>query len=256
MCDRPGSGKGSSMHLRTGEKSAMDEVSDHWQTLIMHHSPCHAATSICMSLKQLSQTTLTTKNKMRNLLFDFLSKYISLTEEEKNAIVSLDIFRSVKKGTILLKEGQRSRDSYFALKGCMRKYYIIDGEEKTTAFFTEMEAVTPHCVKNNAPSEYYISCIEDSILIISNPDMEVEVNGKFPKFETLCRILSEEFLAKQQIDFDEFKISSPEQRYMNLVQRRPDLIQRVPQHQLASYLGITPQSLSRLRARIVGKSKH
>jgi len=190
---------------------------------------------------------------MQDLLFDFISKYILLTEDEKNAIVSLDIFRSVKKGTTLLKEGQKSQDCYFVLKGCIRKYYLIDDEEKTTAFYTEMDALTPHCVINEAPSEYFISCVEDSILTVSNSDMEVEINSKFPKFEIMCRILSEELLAKQQISFDEFKTSSPEQRYLNLLQKRPDLIQRVPQHQLASYLGIKPQSLSRLRARILEK---
>lgn len=192
---------------------------------------------------------------MKNILFDFIAKYVSLTEEEKNAIVSLDIFRSVKKGTILLKEGQKSKDSYFVLKGCIRAYYVLDGEEKTTAFYTEMEAFTPPCVISKNPSEYYISCVEDSILTVSNSDMEVEVNRKFPKFDTMCRMLSEELLAKQRMDFDEFKTSSPEQRYLNLLQNRPDLIQRVPQHQLASYLGIKPQSLSRLRARIMEKSK-
>jgi len=97
--------------------------------------------------------------------------------------------------------------------------------------------------------------VEDTILIISTPDMEAEMFSKFPKFETLCRILAEEILAKQQMNFDEFKTSSPEQRYLNLLQKRPDLIQRVPQHQLASYLGIKPQSLSRLRARIQEKNK-
>jgi CRP-like cAMP-binding protein len=192
---------------------------------------------------------------MKNILFDFISKYVSLTEDEKNAILSLDLFRSVKKGTTLLKEGQKSQESYFVLKGCIRIYYIIDGEEKTTAFYTEMAALTPHCVINKAPSKYFISCVEDSILTVSNSDMEVEINSKFPKFETMCRILSEELSAKQQINFDEFKTSSPEQRYLNLIQKRPDLIQRIPQHQLASYLGIKPQSLSRLRARILEKSK-
>jgi CRP-like cAMP-binding protein len=192
---------------------------------------------------------------MQDLLFDFISKYVSLTEDEKNAITSLDIFRTIKKGTTLLKEGQKSKESYFVLKGCIRTYYVLDGEEKTTAFYTEMEALTPPCVISKTPSEYYISCIEDSILIVSNSDMGVEINSKFPKFETLCRILSEELLAKQQINFDEFKTSSPEQRYLNLLQKRPDLIQRVPQHQLASYLGIKPQSLSRLRARIIEKNK-
>ena len=190
---------------------------------------------------------------MQDILFDFISKYISLTEDEQNAIVSLDLFRSVRKGTILLKEGQNSQEEYFVLKGCIRKYYIIDGEEKTTAFFTEMEGLVPHCVTNKTPSEYFISCVEDTILTVTNPDMGVDLNSKFPKFEIMCRILSEELFAKQQIDFDEFKTSSPEQRYLNLIQKRPDLIQRVPQHQLASYLGIKPQSLSRLRARILEK---
>ena len=192
---------------------------------------------------------------MQHILFDFISKYVSLTDDEKNAILSLDIFRSIKKGTTLLKEGQKSKDSYFVLKGCIRTYYVLDSEEKTTAFYTEMEALTPPCVISKTPSEYYVSCIEDTILTVSNSDMEVEINSKFPKFETICRILAEELLAKQGIDFDEFKTSSPEQRYLNLIQKRPDLLQRVPQHQLASYLGIKPQSLSRLRARIVGKNK-
>lgn len=192
---------------------------------------------------------------MQDILFDFIAKYVALTEDEKNALLSLDLFHSVKKGTILLKEGQKSQDEYFILKGCLRKYYIINGEEKTTAFFTEMESLTPHCVKNSAPSEYFISCVEDTILTVANQDMGVEINAKFPKFEVMCRMFSEELLAKEQINFDEFKISSPEQRYLNLLQNRPELIQRVPQNQLASFLGIKPQSLSRLRARILEKSK-
>lgn len=190
---------------------------------------------------------------MKNILLDFISKYITLTEEEKDVILSFDLFRSVKKGTILLKPGQRSNESYFVFKGCLRTFYMIEGEEKTTAFYTEMDALTPHCVINKVPSDYYISCVEDSIITVSNPETGDEVNRKFPKFEIMCRKFSEEMLAKKQIDFDEFKTSSPEQRYLNLQQKRPDLIQRVPQHQLASFLGIKPQSLSRLRARILEK---
>lgn len=192
---------------------------------------------------------------MQDKLFKFISKYITLTEDEKNAILSLDLFHSVKKGTILLNEGQKSRDSYFVLSGCIRTYYIIDGEEKTTAFYTEMEALTPPSVVNNTPSSYYISCVEDTLLTIGSADLEMEINSKFPKFEIMCRKFSEELLAKERIDFDMFKTSSPEQRYLNLLQTQPSLLQRVPQHQLASYLGIKPQSLSRLRARIIEKLK-
>lgn len=192
---------------------------------------------------------------MHQILFDFISKYISLDESEKQALIDLDIFDSVKKGTVLLREGEQSTDGYFVLEGCIRTYYIKDGEEKTTAFYTEMEGHTPNCVLTKQPSQYYVATSEDCILTISNPDMEMEIFQKFPKFETLCRVLSEELLAKQQIDFDDFKTSSPEQRYLSLMEKRPDLLQRVPQHQLASYLGIKPQSLSRLRARIIKKSK-
>ena len=73
---------------------------------------------------------------MYDELFDFISKYITLNEDEKNVLLSLDIIRSVKKGTTLLKEGQRSQDSYFVLKGCIRVFYIVDGEEKTTRIET------------------------------------------------------------------------------------------------------------------------
>jgi len=190
---------------------------------------------------------------MQHILFDFISKYISITDDEKNALLSLDLFHTANKGTVLLKEGQKSEDSYFVLKGCFRVYYIIDGEEKTTAFYTELDALTPHCVVNKAPSDYFISCVEDSILLVSNTDMSVEVKSKFPKFDIMCRMLAEELLAKQKLDFDEFKTSSPEQRYLNLLQKRSDLLQRVPQHMLASFLGIKPQSLSRLRARLLEK---
>jgi CRP-like cAMP-binding protein len=192
---------------------------------------------------------------MKNLLIDYISKYIHLDEDEKKVITSLDIFHTLKKGQILLKQGELSNQGYFVLKGCIRTYYIIDGEEKTTAFNTEMEGITPQCSIDKKPSEYYISCVEDSILLISNPDMEAEMFQKFPKFESLCRILSEKLVSKQQVDFDNFKISSPEERYLNLVDKRPDLIQRVPQHQLASFLGIKPQSLSRIKARIIEKNR-
>lgn len=187
---------------------------------------------------------------MQQILFDFIGKYISLNEEEKEAIAALDLFRTEKKGSIVLQKGTHTANSFFVLQGCLRTYYTIDGEEKTTSFYTEMEGITPHCVNTGQPSEYYIACVEDCVLSVSNAGMEAEMFEKFPRFETLCRKLSEELVAKQQLDFDAFKTSSPEERYLHLLEHRPDLIRRIPQHQLASFLGITAPSLSRLRARI------
>jgi len=107
---------------------------------------------------------------MENILFDFISKYITLSDEEKKAITDLDLFSTVKKGTILLAEGQISNKNYLVLKGCLRVFYIIDGEKKTTAFYTEMEGISPHCVIDNKPSEYYISCVENSIIMTGEFD--------------------------------------------------------------------------------------
>ncbi len=190
---------------------------------------------------------------MENTLFDYLSKYIKLTHNEKKAIIDLDIFKQFKKGTLILRKGQFSDYGYFVIKGCLRCYYIIDGNEKNTAFYTEAESFEPVCKIDKKASEYFVSCVEDSILVVANSEMEKSIFEKFPKFETLCRILTEELLIKSKSEFDNFKTSSPEQRYLTMLQKRPDLIQRVPQHQLASFLGVKPQSLSRLRARILKK---
>ena len=194
------------------------------------------------------------KNRdMDEIILNFLTKYIQLSEDEKNAIIDLAFFESFKKGTILLKEGQRSKDSYFVVKGCIRCYYIVDGEEKTTAFYSEGESLTPPSALTDKPSEYYISCLEDTVLSAGEAEPDEELLKKFPKLEKLCRILSEDLHSKSQIAFDNFKISSPEQRYLHLLETRPDLVQRMPQYYLASYLGITAQSLSRMRNRLVKK---
>jgi CRP-like cAMP-binding protein len=192
-------------------------------------------------------------DKMDQILLDFLAKYVALSEEEQNVIIDLAIFKSFSKGTILLKEGQLTKDGYFVIKGCIRCYYMIDAEEKTTAFYTESESLTPPSALNYTPSEYYIDCLEHSILIVGSSETDEELFAKYPNLEKLCRLVSEDLHSKSQIAFDNFKISTPEERYLNLLEVRPDLAQRIPQYYLASYLGITPQSLSRMRKRLVRK---
>ena len=192
---------------------------------------------------------------MESELFDFIARYMPLTEPEKQVIVDLALFKRFDKGTVLVRAGELSNAYYFVVKGCLRAYYLIDGEEKTTAFYTELQNLAPLSTVNKKPSDQCIVCLEDSLLLVSTPDTEQLVFERFPRFETLCRLLSENLLVQSQASFDQFKNSSPEQRYLHLLDTRPDLLQRVPLHQLASFLGIKAESLSRIRRRVQQKAR-
>lgn len=187
---------------------------------------------------------------MHQELFAYIDQFMPLTAEEKQALVELDIFHSFPKGTVLLKAGERSDRLYFVLKGCLRSYRVVDGEERTVELCTESEGINPPCIVDGSPSELYVTCLEDVVLVVANLGMEKVMNERFPRFETLCRIVSEKQLVKNKQDFADFKDRTPEERYVHLQENRPDLIQRVPQQYLASYLGMTPESLSRIRKRI------
>jgi len=188
---------------------------------------------------------------MEELLLNYLDKFVKFSDEEKKIIMESIQLNYFKKGDVVLEAGKETQNSYLVVKGCLRTYYIVDGEEKTTEFFTEEDIITPICTSDDSPSKYNIVCLEDSVLLVSNPDLESAGFSKFPQFETLCRVMSEKAFTQKQHQFDTFKISNPEERYKQLLLDRPQLIQRVPQYQIASYLGIMPQSLSRLRKRLV-----
>jgi CRP-like cAMP-binding protein len=184
----------------------------------------------------------------------YISKFMHLSEAEAKAIIENINFRSFKKGDFLLREGQISNICYFNLKGLVRQYYLIDGEERTTNFYTEGQPISPNeGTFKKMPSKFYLSCVEDCILSVGTPEDEIKFFKKFPQFETVCRIAVEDQLGKSQQEFADFMLKNPEERYLNLMKTRPELIDRVPQYQLASYLGIKPESLSRIRKRIMQK---
>ncbi len=190
---------------------------------------------------------------MVDQIIAFISAYIPLTEDEIRIIKDLNVIESYKKNTILLSEGERAKECYFVLKGCVRSYYLIDGEEKTTEFYTEQQSITPISYVTSEPSEYYLSCVEDCVVSLGTKnDLLVE---KIPKLKTLIMQVNTELLVQSQVSSDHFKNSSPEERYKKLLETRSDLINRVPQYQLASYLGITPESLSRIRKRIIANER-
>ena len=188
---------------------------------------------------------------MENEILKYLSKYIPITDEIEKAINESAFIKSFKKGTVLLEQGSFSNECFFVLKGCIRCCCEVDGEEKTIEFYTEEQAVTPASYGKKIASKYCLECMEDTIASVGSPELEIEMYQKYPQLESITRVIGEIVMSKYQENFAEFKMASPEDRYLNLLKTRPDLLQRVPQHQIASYLGIKPESLSRIRKRIM-----
>jgi len=181
-----------------------------------------------------------------------MAQIAPLSDAEINTVFELISVKSYKKGKILLREGQVGNLCCFVLQGCVRPYYLIDGEEKTTNFFTEGQPVNAgDSLFDNKPSKSYIVCNEDCVLIVGNSENEQEFFERMPRMEIFNRLGVEMELHKSQEALAEYIITTPEERYLNLVKTRPDLIDRVPQYQLASFLRVTPESLSRIRRRII-----
>jgi len=179
---------------------------------------------------------------------------IPLSAQEKESIAELMIIRSFPKGALILREGQISTNCYTILEGCIRQYYLKDGEERTTFFYTEGETIyAQRGSEQKAPAKHYLACVEDTTLTMMTQENENELFRRFPRFERLSRVALEEELGRYQEMLAAFMISSPEERYLNLLKNRPELLDRVPHYQLASYLGVKPESLSRIRKRIMQK---
>jgi len=182
-----------------------------------------------------------------------LSKYVEITEELESALSEVNLVRQVAQGTVLLKEGQLCNECYFILGGLMRTYYQRDADEVTSEFFGEGQVASPSCYGTGVPSKVSLECLEDTVAFVGTPELESAVFSRYPRLVAVSQAIGEKMLSTFREDFDAFKRSSPKDRYLNLVKNRPDLLQRVPQYQIASYLGMTPETLSRIRRRLAGK---
>jgi len=174
-----------------------------------------------------------------------------LMKDEAEALSKFNLEKSFKKGDFLLKEGQAIQYEYYIIKGFVRKYYLTDGIEKTTYFYVEGESISLNTeLKEGKHSKFFLVCGEDCDLkVITKANID-EMFKRFPRFQNLCRKTTEKELQIYQNFFEQYMISTPEQRYVEILENRPDLIERVPQYHLASYLGVKPESLSRIRKRI------
>ncbi len=152
--------------------------------------------------------------------------------------------------TILLQDGEISNNIFHIKKGCLRQWFNKDGKDITLQFFSENQAVASiDSFLNNQPSLFTIESIEPSNIISINKETFEKLNKIYPEFkDKLNEHLFLRFRNYAHLFLSRIK-DSPKERYEDLVKNHSEIIRRVPQHYIASYLGITPISLSRIRNR-------
>jgi len=190
---------------------------------------------------------------MSELLIKNLSKYVALTDEEQESILSLFTARKFRKHQYILQEGDLTRYETFIVKGLTRTYEVDEkGQEHIVHFGLEDWWVGDlYSFLAETPTAYNIDCLEDTeVLQITKGDLEA-LYQKVPKLERHFRIMIQNAYIASVRRISSTLIKSAAERYAEFLQKYPHIHQRVPNHQVASYLGITPQSLSRIRG---GKS--
>lgn len=193
-----------------------------------------------------------TKDKTKEQLIAFLSSLPGLKEDLVLQLSEMIPVISPSKGTVLLEEGAVPKECYYVLKGLVRQYQFVDGTERTTEFYTESNGtVSSLHYSNQTPSTFYLECMEDSLLIAGTIEIDEAHYEQFPELISITKMMLENDLNKAKADHSTFILSSPKDRYLHFLKTRPDISNRVPLHQIASYLGMTPESLSRIRKRIV-----
>lgn len=190
---------------------------------------------------------------MQENILKYLSKYTRISPRLERAIAENTFFETLEKGAVLLKEGGWPNKCYFVLNGCIRSYFLKDGDEKTVDFYTEEQVVIPWEYEKSTVSSHYLECIEETTVCIGTPELEQSVFQTYPELQVLAAKIGEAIMRQKEVTFADFKSASPEERYLNFLQERPGLIDRVPQSQIASYLGVKPESLSRIKKRIKAK---
>lgn len=185
----------------------------------------------------------------------FVAKYIRLTEEELAFFHSLLKHKKVKKKTFLLQEGDICDFEAFVLKGCIRSYYIDkDGVETILLFAVEDWWVSDlTSFSEQKPSNLFIETLEDCELLSIDYKNKNRLFEKIPAFERMFRIMVQRALGVLQQRFYASVSQTAEQRYIQFMEKYPLVAQRVPQHQIARYIGVSPEFLSKVRSTMYKK---
>ncbi|HLP96656.1 MAG TPA: Crp/Fnr family transcriptional regulator [Saprospiraceae bacterium] len=187
---------------------------------------------------------------MFSLLHKTIEQFIHLDPQEKALFENAFSFREVPKKFTLVKYGQITRELYFINKGLLRLYYDKNGEEITGYIFREgLFASSYDSFLRQSPSIQYLETLENCELLVIRLEQLEELYRTVPKINILTRKIAEQRFINSQMILSSFLLDTPEERYQKFVEQHSDLLLRVPHHIIASYLGITPVSMSRIRKR-------
>ena len=192
---------------------------------------------------------------MTELLKQNIARHISLSENETAAFCGLFQQKSIKKKSFLLREGEICRFEGFVTKGIFRVYHIDkNGAEQILYFAIENWWITDiDSFTNETPSQLFIEALEDSeVLLISKKDKEFAY-ANLPQIEKLFRVMTQKtHIALQRRMIDNLSKTAG-QRYLDFIEKYPQLHQRLSNLQIAAYLGISHEFLSKIRNKIAGK---
>ena len=192
---------------------------------------------------------------INNISINSLKEITGFSDNELVIVLKYFENKYLIKKTNLLQAGKIANEVYFIVNGCIRLFCEKDGADLSTYFFTEqMFAGAYDSFISRKPSRHSIETLEDcQVLTLSFQSLQ-ELYIVFPKMNEFVRKSIEERFVILHDLFTDYVLNSPEERYLNLQKERPDLLNRISQHQIASFLGITPVSLSRIRNRVAKKN--
>tara|TARA_R110002126_G_scaffold291155_1_gene450623 strand:+ start:354 stop:932 length:579 start_codon:yes stop_codon:yes gene_type:complete len=192
---------------------------------------------------------------MKELLIQNILNHITLSKKELDSFCSLFNQKEVHKKNFLLREGEICKFEGFVTKGLFRVYHIDNnGFEQVLYFAQENWWITDiDSFTNETPSQLYIQALEDSeVLLISKKDKEFAYNN-IPKIEKLFRVMTQKtHIALQRRMIDNLS-KTADQRYMDFIEKYPNLFQQLTNVQIAAYLGISHEFLSKIRRKIASK---
>jgi len=194
---------------------------------------------------------------MINQFFELFDKQKKLTLSEREYIKDNAKIKFYKKNEMIFNEGAISNTIYFVLGGCVRLFYNVNKKEKTAYFYTEGKLVSAgESFANNVPSRENFQALENTFLIHLSKQTIENLNAVSPNFKQLILLNSESELISYQKLIASFITLSAEGRYNELFKTNRDLFQRVSQKHIASYLGISPETLSRIKRKSFDKLRN